>query len=439
MDDSLKLGASKRYPRLHRYSGCDQGLNPNDVCPEAFGVIKRLQEAGYSSYIVGGGVRDMLLGREPKDFDIATAARPKQVRRLFSNSRLIGRRFKLAHIYSGNTVTEVATFRRGVGDADDIGDRQAHRVTSGGRIVRDNVYGSIEEDAVRRDFTVNSMYYDPCSDKLMCHEQALKDIRNRCLRLIGEPEKRYREDPVRMLRALRFSAKLGFNLEGAVGKGITAQRKLLYDVSAARLFDEVVKLFHSGSAEKSYRLLRRYDLLEILFPLTVASFKDKEMGARYERFLQQMFVNTDARIEKDLPVTPGFIISGLWWLPVRHRLRQAVAEGATSHNGLVWAIRDVVAQSHYRVSVPMRLRAVARDILTLLPQFEKFQKKCVYRTLEHPRFRAAYDMFCLLAQSGLADVRAGEWWTEIQTLDADAREEMIERRAQRKKKRRKGS
>lgn len=437
-DHLLKSGTPARYSHLHRYSGQDRGLNPDNVCPQAIGVIKRLQEAGYPSYIVGGGVRDMLLGKEPKDFDIATAAWPKQVRRLFPNSRLIGRRFKLAHVYSGNTITEVATFRRGIDDCD-TGDKQTHLVTSGGRIIRDNVYGSIEEDALRRDFTINSMYYDPYSDKLMCHEQALEDIQNRCLRLIGEPEKRYREDPVRMLRALHFSAKLGFGLEAGAREGILAQRKLLYDVSAARLFDEVVKLFHSGSAEKSYRLLCRYKLFEILFPLTVASFKDKKIGSRYQDFLQKMFVNTDARIKNDLPVTPAFIISGLWWLPVRHKLEQAMTEGAPPHDGLTWAVRDVAGQQHKRISIPARLRIVACDILMLLPQFEKFHKKAVYRVLEHPRFRAAYDMFCLLACSGLADIATGEWWTEIQTLDAEAQKEMINHRTQGKKKSRRRS
>ena len=423
-----KPDVATRHSHLHRCSGRGQGLDPKDACPIATKIIERLQGAGYSTYIVGGGVRDMLLGRKPKDFDIATEAWPKQIRQLFPRSRLIGRRFKLAHIYSGNTTTEVATFRRGISKSDDIRNKQAHSVAASGRIIRDNVYGSIEEDALRRDFTINSMYYDPCSDELVCHEQALDDIRDRKLRLIGEPVDRYREDPVRMLRALRFSAKLGLNFEESCKAAIISQRKLLHDVSAARLFDEVIKLFHSGGAEKSYELLRTYKLFEILFPMTAVSLKDKKAGKGYDRFLHKMFANTDTRIANDLPVTPAFVISGLWWLPVQHKWQQVIAEGAPSHDGLVWAIRDVVAQQNRRITVPIRFRAAARDILTMLPQFEKSRKKSIYRILQHPRFRAAYDMFCLLARSELADTDTCTWWTEVQTLDSEAQREMINRR-----------
>ena len=267
--------------------------------------------------------------------------------RLFRRSRVIGRRFKLVHVYAGRAVTEVATFRR---SADSTISDYAHSVSKSGRIIRDNVYGSLEEDALRRDFTVNSIYYNPCSDELICHKQALKDIRKKRLCMIGNAAQRYREDPVRMLRALRFAAKLDLELENSLSKAIFTEGKLLHDVSGARLFDETVKLFHSGSALRSYHLLREYGLFDVLFPSTTKALNNKKKGDRYDQFLNQLFTNTDGRIADGMSVTPAFIIAGLWWLPTQ-QIAKSLRHKYPPTSAMLHAIREMVWEQRRTISI----------------------------------------------------------------------------------------
>lgn len=449
-------GGARRAP-LHRDRASQAGLEPAGICRHALDVVGRLQGAGHESYIVGGGVRDLLLGETPKDFDVATDARPEQVRALFSKCRLIGRRFRIVHVYGGGKITEVATFR-----ADTSGDTQAAGFRAdAGRIVRDNVYGSLEEDALRRDFTINSIYYDPFGDRLVSHERALDDVRARCLRTIGDAARRYREDPVRMLRAVRFLARPGLVAERETGAQIARNGALLGAVPPARLFDQLLKLFHGGAALKVYRLLREHRLFGVLFPQTMKALEDDAHGG-FDDFLQKLLACTDERVNRNLPSTPAFVLAGLWWLPVRDaaaRLRAhgVPVEGGGSREGgsrarrdsgedggararggsegqgglrmrgvseeeaLQRAVRDVAREQSRSVSAPMRLVAIVREILVLQRLFTSSRKKDLSRLLTHPRFRAACNFFTLLEQAGLADRADCPGWARIEDLERKSR------------------
>lgn len=459
---------ARRAP-LRRERASQAGLAPAGICRQALDVVERLQRAGHESYIVGGGVRDLLLGETPKDFDVATDARPEQVRALFSKCRLIGRRFRIVHIYGGGKITEVATFR-----ADTSGDAPAAGFRAdAGRIVRDNVYGSLEEDALRRDFTINSIYYDPFGDRLVSHDLALDDVRARCLRTIGDAARRYREDPVRMLRAVRFLARPGLVAERETGAQIARNGALLGAVPPARLFDQLLKLFHGGAALKVYRLLREHHLFGVLFPLTMKALEDDAHG-HFDDFLQKLLACTDERVNRNLPSTPAFVLAGLWWLPVRDtaarlrahgvpvegggsggrggsRARDGSGEGGGSgaHGGseegggsrarggseegglrmrgvseeeaLQRAVRDVAREQSRSVSAPMRLVTIVREILVLQRLFTSSRKKDLSRLLTHPRFRAACNFFTLLEQAGLADRADCPGWARIEDLERKSR------------------
>ncbi len=418
MKDSDAGGGRGGHMRRHRAS--ESGLDPAGICRQALDVIERLQQAGYESYIVGGGVRDLLLGEIPKDFDVATSARPEEVRALFRKCRLIGRRFRLAHVYGGGKITEVATFRANAADADSGADAKAGFQSDGGRIVRDNVYGSLEEDALRRDFTINSIYYDPFGDRLVSHERALDDVHARCLRTIGKAERRYREDPVRMLRAVRFLARPGLVAEKETGLQIARQSELLRGVPPARLFDQLLKLFHGGAALKVYRLLMEHGLFGMLFPLTMEALEQDPQGA-FDDFLQKLLLCTDERVNGGLPSTPAFVLAGLWWRPVETAAGRLRAHGMPAEEALQRAVRDVAREQGRSVSAPMRLVAIVREILSLQRLFTSSRKKDLSRLLTHPRFRAACNFFRLLEQAGLADHNACPGWERIEELELKSR------------------
>jgi poly(A) polymerase len=382
----------------------------------ALKVMYRLRAAGYQAYLVGGGVRDLLLEREPKDFDVATDARPEQVRELFRNCRLIGRRFRLAHVHFGEEIIEVATFRAQYVEDDE----DADRVVEDGRILRDNVYGSLDDDVWRRDFTVNALYYNIEDFSIVDYVGAMDDIHNRQLRLIGDPEARFREDPVRMLRAARFAAKLGFTLHPATEAPIERLAPLLDDIPPARLFDEVLKLFLSGHALQSLAWLRRYRLFHRLFPY-VSRTLDAHPEGSAERLLIAALENTDARVREGKSVTPAFLFASLLWPQLEPEWHHALESGLDEMGALSLAADNVISQQVARVAIPRRFTQLTREIWLMQPRFAQRVGRRPERLLALPRFRAGYDFLALRATAGDADPALAQWWEVYQTADPDAR------------------
>jgi len=411
----------------------EHSISRASISSSALKVLYRLKEAGFQSFLVGGGVRDLLLGREPKDFDVATDATPDEIRHLFKNCRLIGRRFRLAHVRFGREIIEVATFRgRHDGQSHDDSD-SAH--SEQGRILRDNVYGGIEDDAWRRDFTVNALYYDIRDFSVVDYVGGLKDLETGTLRLIGDPEQRYREDAVRMLRAVRFAAKLGFRIHPDSEAAISKLDYLLEDIPSARLFEEVMKLFLSGCAVTTFELLRHYDLFRRLFPMTEEALSHEEHGFPIS-FVLRALENTDQRLAEDKPVTPAFLYAALLWEPIRLRTQALLDQGLTALEAAQLAGNQITSEQVQATSLPKRFSFPMREIWMLQSRLERRRGKAPYRTLEHPRFRAAYDFLLLRSETGEAPRELADWWTNFQTLNADERDNMVESAPARKKRRR---
>jgi len=418
-------------------------------------VLYRLKEAGYQGFLVGGAVRDLLLGITPKDFDVATNALPEEVRRLFRNCRLIGRRFRLAHVHFGQEIIEVATFRAAASpereddeeadaeldveeansDSDSevaapaaVADDPAHRAfDTTGRILRDNIYGTIDEDVWRRDFAANGLYYNIEDFSIWDFVDGVADVRARRLKLIGDPETRYREDPVRMLRAVRFAAKLDFSIEASTEEPIRKLAYLLDGVPPARLFDECLKLFLSGLGAKSFRLLQQYHLFEHLFPMSAAAMKLPPYAYARE-MLEMGLENTDARIAADKPVTPTFLFAILLWGAVLRELNEQSAGPAPDLAQLMQACDTVLRAQQSRVSIPRRFAVPMRELLMLQPRFSRRSGVKSLSILQHPRFRAAYDFLLLRAQAGVADPELAQWWTDVQLLPHDERVALVQAR-----------
>jgi poly(A) polymerase len=395
----------------------DHNISRTNISENALKVLYRLKNAGYEAYLVGGGVRDLLLGREPKDFDVATNASPEQVEQEFRNCRLIGRRFRLAHVRFGDEIIEVATFRASsVADTDP--DEEADLTHDGGtgRILRDNIYGTVEEDAERRDFSVNALYYDIRDFSVRDYVDGLPDLRDGVLRLIGNPEVRYREDPVRMLRAVRFAVKLGFKMHPKTEAPIGRLADLLGHVPPARMFEEILKLFMYGFGEQAFEGLRHYGLFGQLFPRTEAALALEEEGFPHT-FIAKALASTDSRVHEDLPVTPAFLFAALLWEPVRQIAQQLEAEGVHSSDALRRASEEVVDEQVKRVALPRRFSTPMIEIFQLQPRFTQRQGKRPQRLLTHPRFRAAYDFLVLRAQVGEVEQELADWWTQLQVGD----------------------
>lgn len=389
----------------------EHNISRANISKAALKVLYRLREGGFESYLVGGSVRDLLLGRHPKDFDVATSATPEDVHGLFNNSRIIGRRFRLVHVRFGREIIEVATFRAPAGDADDD-----HQVAEGsGRVLRDNVWGGLEDDALRRDFTVNSLYYGIEDFAIKDYAGGVADIKARQLRLIGDPEQRYREDPVRMLRAARFAAKLDFEVAPDTAAPIETLANLLDNIPAARLFDEFGKLFQSGHAFASWQQLQKFDLTRHLFPLTHMWLNNDPEGLR-RHFVEQALRNTDERVAADKPITPMFLFAVFLWGPVSGRARQLMeTEQMSEVQALVAAGAELTALQCQRIAVPKRFSFPMREIMQMQPRFAKRKGKKAMALLGHRRFRAAYDLYALRVL--LDEVTRDElnWWTEAQT------------------------
>ncbi len=394
-------------------------VSRENISSNAVKVMYRLKDAGFEAHLVGGGVRDLLLGREPKDFDVATSATPEDVKALFRNCRLIGRRFRLAHVYFRGETIEVATFRGHHGDGGS-GEGEIRN----GMVVRDNVYGTLEEDAVRRDFTVNALYYNIADRSIVDYTGGLEDLHSGLLRLIGDPHQRYREDPVRMLRAVRFAAKLGFRIEKGTEAAMQELGHLLTGVPPARLFDEMLKMFLSGQAVATFELMRHYNQFGTLFPQTEASLEREEQGFPIT-FLLRAMENTDLRIAQDKPVTPAFLFAAILWEPVRQLADRLRADGMSRLQSLQVAGDRVLEEQRSLISVPRRFTLQMREIWALQERLRVRSGKRAIRTLNHPRFRAGYDFMLLRADSGEEERELADWWTRFQEVDQQQREKML--------------
>lgn len=431
------------------------------------------------AFLVGGCVRDLLIGLEPKDFDVATDALPEEVKRLFRNCRLVGRRFRLAHVFFGREIIEVATFRAASapdqgeeplpdadpedGEAPELDDPQLEAETLGavapkdeppggaslertfptsdpdidtdvlaermfdetGRILRDNVYGTIDADVWRRDFTANSLYYNIADFSVWDYCDGMEDVRARVLKLIGDPETRFREDPVRMLRAARFEAKLGFQLDPATAEPIGRLRDLLGGVPPARLFDETLKLFLGGHGARSFEVLRQRGLLAALLP-TVDAYLTAHPGSLVEKLLVQGLKNTDARVQADKPVTPTFLFALLLYGPIAGIIESTPPERWHELGTILDACDLAARQAQTSIAIPKRFSLGVREMFALQPRLEHPRGRRALRVLEHPRFRAAYDLLLLRAQYGLASTEMVQWWTRIQEVSAEERGQMAD-------------
>ncbi len=394
-------------------------ISRENISDNALKVLYRLRNGGYQAHLVGGSVRDLSLGRLPKDFDVATDATPEEVDALFRNCRLIGRRFRLAHVHFGPEVIEVATFRALHGsepETDDAGDR----VVEAGRILRDNVYGSLEEDALRRDFTINALYYNIADFSVVDYTGGMADLTDGLVRLIGDPETRYREDPVRMLRAVRFAVKLGFRIEQQTGECIPRLGSLLEAIPAARLFDEALKLLLSGQGVETLAMLRRYDLLRYLFPQTDALLNHDRHGVALA-FINRALANTDRRIGEDKPITPAFLFGAMLWPVVQARSRAYVEDVASPAQAIQEAMGDVVERQLRTLTIPKRFGVPMREIWSIQARLERYRGKRALRLLGHPRFRAAYDFYCLRADAGDADPEVVRFWRDLQEAPEEER------------------
>lgn len=386
----------------------EHNISRANISPNALKVLYRLKSAGFEAFLVGGGVRDLLLDRHPKDFDVVTDADPDQIQDVFRNSRLIGRRFRLAHVRFGRDIVEVATFRA-TGASED--DEREH--SDQGRILRDNVYGTIHEDVWRRDFTVNALYYNIADFSIWDYVGGVEDVRARTLRLIGDPETRYREDPVRMLRAVRFAAKLDFSIAPEAEEPIARLGWLLADVPPARLFDELLKLFQSGHAVRSFELLRKYDLLRYLFRHAQEELETAE-GERIAEFIRRGLANTDERVREDKPITPMFLYALFLWHPIKALAAKLTQEGWNEGQAMLEASQRIVAAQ--QTAFPRRFSSPMKELLNMQWRFDHREGSRALRVLQHKRFRAAYDFFALRGSCGEVPHEAVSWWTEIQAL-----------------------
>ncbi|MFV8819589.1 polynucleotide adenylyltransferase PcnB [Haliea sp. E17] len=394
-------------------------ISRKNISDSALKVMARLRSEGYQAYLVGGAVRDLLLGGHPKDFDVATDATPEVVHGLFRNSRIIGRRFRIVHVRFGREIIEVTTFRGHHDNGDDRGSEHSGkhaRQSEKGLLLRDNVFGTLEEDAVRRDLTVNALYYDAGSFEVLDHVDGLPDLEQRLIHIIGDPAQRYREDPVRMLRVLRFAAKLDFDIERGTAAAIPACAPLLREIPSARLFDEFLKLFLSGYATATLEQLLRHDLLQYLFPEADAILQRDPAALALVRAAMR---NTDQRIAEDKPVTPAFLFAALLWPVTRDLAQRLEAAGEPPVPALHSAAQQVIADAVQHVAIPRRFSQPMREIWEFQLRLVRKKGKKAMELAGHRRFRAAYDFLLLREQAGEDTGGLGAWWTEFQQQNPD--------------------
>ena len=419
-----KPTASRHEPAVIPVS--NHGITRDRISSGSRRVCETLQGHGHKAYVVGGAVRDLLIGAEPKDFDVATDATPEEVRRYFRRSRIIGRRFQIVHVMMGQETLEVTTFRGAL--AEDT-KKDEH-----GRVLHDNVFGSQAEDAARRDFTANALYYDPATEAVLDYHHGVGDLKQKTLRMIGEPRARYREDPVRMLRAVRLAAKLGLSIDPEARKPIREMAELLENVPPARLFDEMLKLLTSGHSVKCLTQLRDEGLHHGLLPL-LDVILEQPMG---EKFVMLSLANTDDRVRRGKGTSPGFLFATLLWHEVLAHWEKLKAKGEPKIPALYTAMDTVLDVQGEKLAITRRIAGDIKDIWALQPRFEQRAGKRPYALLEQPRFRAGYDFLVLRAQAGEIDMEIADWWTRFQNVDGEKRAAMLlpEQAGDKKKRRR---
>lgn len=412
------------------YHTKDHSIRNRQISKNSLTVINKLNSAGFNAYLVGGGVRDLLLGLAPKDFDIVTDAHPSEIRKVFRNSRIIGRRFRLVHVVFGREIIEVATFR-----SNDAGDRSKHYQTNDeGFVTRDNIYGTIDEDAMRRDFTVNALFFDVRDQTIIDYCGGFQDLKDRTLRLIGDPTERFLEDPVRILRAVRFQAKLGFSIDPKLLGPIAEHRQLLENVSPARMYDEVLKLFLTGHGEESYYSMMEHQLFGILFPLTHKALKSQ--GFPDQHLLLKSLKNSDARAKQGLTSSPYFVYASLLWAPFMERFEALTANGMRYSDASKMAIDDAFKVQHQITVIPRYVREFIEDLWVFQFRLQAKIIRSPKRLMEHPRFKAAYDFLLLRAEANEdTDVlEKAQFWEkqfaqyEAQLLEKEQQENRLERR-----------
>jgi len=409
-DQSLDIGC-------RRYGAGEHHIAPQSIPPEAVWVYRELREAGFEAYLVGGCVRDLLLGYEPKDFDVSTNATPEEIRDIFRRSRIVGRRFQIVHVRSGREVIEVSTFR-GHHSADfepDSEDEQppedSASYAKSGMLLRDNVFGNVEEDALRRDFSVNGLYYDPDANCVLDFSTGVADLEARILRVIGDPVTRFQEDPVRMLRAARFAAKLDFTIEETALAAIAKCHKLLAQIPAARMFDEVLKLLLAGQGAATFAVMDHLGLFEPIFPQTARALRE---SPEERNLIVHALRNSDERIAQGKPVTPAFLYAALLWPALERRLRKLQERAQLPLPAAMYeAASEVVAEQCRSTTIPRRFSTPMREIWDLHQRL--IGRRSPQKLAAHPRFRAAYDFVLLREQSGEDLNGAGEWWTRFQS------------------------
>ena len=397
-------------PEKHR-------LTPHQISKGAQQVIEILGQHGYQAYLVGGCVRDLLLGLKPKDFDVATDATPEQVNELFHRARVIGRRFRIAHVRMGPEVIEVTTFRS------DRPDNQATHQTSEGMLLSDNIFGTIDQDAARRDFTVNALYYHPQDNTIYDYADGQVDIERRRIVIIGDAETRFREDPVRMLRAARFAAKLGFKIDPATAEPIKRLASLIADVPSARLFDESLKLLMNGHALSTFHLLCEHRLLGVIFPETAAQLAGDD---EVLNFLEQALINTDQRIRTNKRVTPAFIFAALLWPQVNRFHKELIQQGESPQLAMQQAANSAITIQINRIAIPRRFTQVMREIWDMQLRLPNRNGRKAQRLLENRRFRAGYDFLLLREQADEIEKGLGDWWTHYQEGDEQRRQKLVD-------------
>jgi len=386
-------------------------------------VLNRLHDAGYQAYLVGGSVRDLLLDLHPKDFDVATDAHPEKVRRLFRNSRLIGKRFRLVHVFFGRENIEVATFRA---HHPETSHPEAHKSHSG-MLIRDNVYGMMEDDAWRRDFSINALYYNIADSSVVDYTGGMADLEKRSIRILGDPISRYKEDPVRMLRVLRFAAKLNFDIDTPTATPIKQLKMELKHIPPARLFDEVVKIFYCGHAVRAFELLRHYQLFGVLFPQT-EEFLTTEgpEKALVKSLILHSCKNTDTRLAEGKTLNPAFLFAVLLWPQVKHKAQVLKSEGHRPYHAMQMAMHKIVRQQVQEVAIPRRFTLMMEEIWSFQYTLQERSKRRVHIVFSHPRFRAAYDFLVLRMQAGEENLTSVvNWWRDLQVASATQQHEMI--------------